>query len=245
MDGLVNRKDRQRLVDVTTRYKGFSGPVGVSGESLCWTLDFNISPMSSLLVQVQTEATTATSVPLPGAGLERRARALRQGASVFAGARVQALGYMMELDRSIRAGEAVRDFLLLPDPGSAIHPAHRFGDQMIAINQMIAIHLGVELRLLAFSSLVLTTFNASISFVALRMSLTSPRLALHGGTSRALIVVSILCLGIRSVNEGLSAHGLRRTCRGPRPKAQASNLDDSMPAAVISRRPLRRRLLSS
>lgn len=66
--------------------------------------------------------------------LERRSRALQQGAAVFAGARVQALGYMVESDRPIRAGEPVRDFVLLPDAGNLLHPAHRFGDQMIAVH---------------------------------------------------------------------------------------------------------------
>jgi len=66
--------------------------------------------------------------------LERRPHALQQGASVFAGARVQALGYMMESDHPIRAGESVQEFVLLPDAGNLLHPAHRFGDQMISIH---------------------------------------------------------------------------------------------------------------
>lgn len=66
--------------------------------------------------------------------LERRPRALQQGTGVFAGARVQALGYMMESDGPIRAGEPVHDFVLLPDAGHLLHPAHRLGDQMIAVH---------------------------------------------------------------------------------------------------------------
>ncbi len=51
----------------------------------------------------------------------------------FNGAAVQALGYMAEGDRPIAAGERVADFVLLPDRGNPLHPAHRFCDQMIAV----------------------------------------------------------------------------------------------------------------
>jgi hypothetical protein len=66
--------------------------------------------------------------------LERHPRALHEASSAFAGARVQALGYMMENDRPIRAGEPVQDFILLPGAGNLLHPAHRFGDQMIGVH---------------------------------------------------------------------------------------------------------------
>jgi len=66
--------------------------------------------------------------------LERRTHAVHAASSVFTGARVQALGYMMEADRPIRAGEPVQDFILLPEAGNLLHPAHRFGDQMIAVH---------------------------------------------------------------------------------------------------------------
>jgi len=75
--------------------------------------------------------------------LERLPHALPQGASLYAGARVLALGYMMETDQPVPSGKAVRDFLLLPDAGNALEPAHRFGDQMIAV------HLPQE-RVIAF-----------------------------------------------------------------------------------------------
>jgi hypothetical protein len=45
-----------------------------------------------------------------------------------AGAPVLALGYMFEKDRALREGEWVRDFVLLPEAGHILHPAHRFGD---------------------------------------------------------------------------------------------------------------------
>ena len=69
--------------------------------------------------------------------LERRRRALQQNARTFTGARIQALGYMMESDRPIPMGKSIREFVLLPDAGNLLHPAHRFGDQMIAVRLTI------------------------------------------------------------------------------------------------------------
>jgi hypothetical protein len=64
--------------------------------------------------------------------LERAKHALYAGA-VSSGALVRALGYMMDGDRPIRDGERVQGFVLLPDAGNPVHPAHRFGDQMIDV----------------------------------------------------------------------------------------------------------------
>lgn len=50
------------------------------------------------------------------------------------GKRVRALGYMMSGRRQLVEGQRVKDFILLPEAGDLIHPAHRFGDQMIAIH---------------------------------------------------------------------------------------------------------------
>jgi hypothetical protein len=62
---------------------------------------------------------------------------VREGGRPDAGPRtgvdVRALGYMMESDRVPRDGESVREFYLLPDAGNMFHPAHRDGDQMIAV----------------------------------------------------------------------------------------------------------------
>lgn len=52
----------------------------------------------------------------------------------FAGAPVRALGYMAEGDYAGGEGERVQDFVLLPDAGNMVHPAHRFGDQMVAVH---------------------------------------------------------------------------------------------------------------
>jgi len=58
--------------------------------------------------------------------------ALRQG-RFSAGAPVQALGYMVESDRPLHTGDPVRDFVLLPESGNILHPAHRIPDQMIEV----------------------------------------------------------------------------------------------------------------
>jgi hypothetical protein len=49
-------------------------------------------------------------------------------------AAVLALGYMVENDRSPHTGELVRDFVLLPEAGNILHPAHRIPDEMIAVH---------------------------------------------------------------------------------------------------------------
>jgi hypothetical protein len=66
--------------------------------------------------------------------LRDRPHALDAGSPLFVGAPVQALGYMVESDPASREGEWTREFVLLPEAGSLLHPAHRFGDQMIAVH---------------------------------------------------------------------------------------------------------------
>ena len=51
------------------------------------------------------------------------------GPTEYTDAVVQALGYMTEGDGPTLTGELIRDFVLLPEVGDALHPAHRFGDQ--------------------------------------------------------------------------------------------------------------------
>jgi hypothetical protein len=101
------------------------------------TAEVDISALTPVLPR------TGDYVILNWAELERdRPKALRQGAAVFTGARVQALDYMMESERPIRTDELVREFILLPDVGNLLHPAHRFGDQMIAVH----LHVGDEIE---------------------------------------------------------------------------------------------------
>jgi len=60
--------------------------------------------------------------------------ALNAGATRFSGELIQALGYMMDGVQPIAAGQPTERFVLLPDTGNLLHPAHRFGDQMIAVH---------------------------------------------------------------------------------------------------------------
>jgi hypothetical protein len=46
---------------------------------------------------------------------------------------IQALGYMVESNRSTHTGDWIRDFVLLPEAGTLLHPAHRIPDEMIAV----------------------------------------------------------------------------------------------------------------
>jgi hypothetical protein len=64
--------------------------------------------------------------------LLRAKHALRAG-RISSGATIRALGYMMAGDRPVHDGEIVQRFLLLPDAGSLVHPAHRYGDRMIEV----------------------------------------------------------------------------------------------------------------
>lgn len=62
--------------------------------------------------------------------------------TLHSGLEVRALGYMMDGEHVAREGEWVREFYLLPDAGHVFHPAHRDGDQMIAVH----IEDGVRVR---------------------------------------------------------------------------------------------------
>ncbi|HUE00864.1 MAG TPA: hypothetical protein VMR62_14940 [Bryobacteraceae bacterium] len=76
--------------------------------------------------------------------------ALIAGSSLFFGAPVQALGYMVEGDHAIVEGEWVLDFVLLPDSGNLLHPAHRFGDQMITVHLAPGAHVQFSGRALVW-----------------------------------------------------------------------------------------------
>ena len=66
---------------------------------------------------------------------------------------------MMEGERSIRTGQRVHDFFLLPQGGNLLHPAHRFGDQMIAVHLRSDIQVQFSPRSLVW---VAGTFRASL-----------------------------------------------------------------------------------
>jgi len=47
--------------------------------------------------------------------------------------RVRMLGYMMDGYTSIRDGESVEMFMLMPDAGQFLHPAHRIPEEMVEV----------------------------------------------------------------------------------------------------------------
>ena len=98
---------------------------------------FDLTPIVSRLDQ---------QVVLAWAELERPKNALKAD-QPSSGTRIRALGYMMEGARPAEDGERVQRFVLLPDAGSSVHPAHRFGDQMIDVQ----LKAGNEVRFCARS----------------------------------------------------------------------------------------------
>ncbi len=66
--------------------------------------------------------------------LRDQRHALDAGSAVATGAAVEVLGYMMESRQTQEEGQRVQEFTLLPEAGNPIHPAHRFGDQMITVH---------------------------------------------------------------------------------------------------------------
>ena len=58
---------------------------------------------------------------------------LNPASAELTGAAVRALGYMADGDKPIHAGDLIQDFVLLPEAGNLLDPAHRFGDQMIHV----------------------------------------------------------------------------------------------------------------
>jgi hypothetical protein len=88
-----------------------------------------------LAIVSTTEPDLSELVPIrqpPGGYVLLNWFALRQGRFSPAES-VQALGYMLESDQSAHTGDWVRNFVLLPDAGNLLHPAHRIPDQMIAV----------------------------------------------------------------------------------------------------------------
>ncbi|HLJ49244.1 MAG TPA: hypothetical protein VKU01_24695 [Bryobacteraceae bacterium] len=73
-------------------------------------------------------------VLLSWSNLARETRPVPSSLARLAGRRVQVLGYMMTGEHPPSNRRNVHDFALLPDAGTALHPAHRLGDQMIAVS---------------------------------------------------------------------------------------------------------------
>jgi hypothetical protein len=66
--------------------------------------------------------------------LQDQAHVLNTRLAIPTGTEVQALGYMLDNDRSTSKNQWVQDFVLLPEAGNFMHPAHRIRDQMIAVH---------------------------------------------------------------------------------------------------------------
>ena len=66
--------------------------------------------------------------------LQDQAHGLNTGTLIASGEEVQVLGYMLGSDRSTNKDQWVQDFVLLPEAGNLMHPAHRIRDQMIAVH---------------------------------------------------------------------------------------------------------------
>ncbi len=66
--------------------------------------------------------------------LQMHRNELNPASAELSGAAVRALGYMADGDSPIHTGDTVQDFVLLPEAGSFLDPADRFGDQMVRVH---------------------------------------------------------------------------------------------------------------
>jgi hypothetical protein len=82
--------------------------------------------------------------------LQNKPRVSKTGTVIPAETEVQALGYMMDGDRSIGKDQWVQDFVLLPEAGTLLHPAHRMRDQMIAVHLEDGTRIQFSLRALVW-----------------------------------------------------------------------------------------------
>jgi hypothetical protein len=126
------RARRVRKLEASSR-RALWSLIGLTA-AICLPTLFLISRPSGpdLFDLTPAEACSEGYVILAWPELERARHAMHTGA-ISSGTMIRALGYMMEGDRQVRDGELIQGFVLLPDPGSAAHPAHRFGDQMINV----------------------------------------------------------------------------------------------------------------
>jgi hypothetical protein len=97
-----------------------------------WAITATTQPDLSELSPLQAQTPEYTVLAWSSL-LRSHSKALDARSTIFPGASIKALGYMMDGARPIRAGQPTKSFVLLPDAGNIMHPAHRFGDQMIAV----------------------------------------------------------------------------------------------------------------
>jgi hypothetical protein len=66
--------------------------------------------------------------------LQAKRNELNSAAANLSGAKIRALGYIVDGDKAIHPGDLVQHFVLLPDAGNFLDPAHRYGDQMVSVS---------------------------------------------------------------------------------------------------------------
>jgi hypothetical protein len=98
-----------------------------------WAIVATSAEELSDLVPLKAEVEGYTLLGWPDL-IEKEPGTPSRSAGVREGAPVRILGYMMDSDSRNDLDEMVCDFILLPDAGHLLHPAHRFGDQMIAVH---------------------------------------------------------------------------------------------------------------
>jgi hypothetical protein len=99
---------------------------------IVWGIAATTKPDLSDLAPIQQSA--SPSILLGWSTLLRdQAHSGQTASAAHTGAHVRVLGYMVETTGAVSEGQSVRDFVLLPEAGHLLHPAHRFGDQMIAV----------------------------------------------------------------------------------------------------------------
>jgi hypothetical protein len=99
---------------------------------IVWAIAATTKPDLSDLVPIQQSPGPYFVLGWP-ALLHDNARSVQTPFVAHNGAQVRVLGYMVETNGAVSEGQSVRDFVLLPEAGHLLHPAHRFGDQMIAV----------------------------------------------------------------------------------------------------------------
>jgi hypothetical protein len=98
-----------------------------------WAITATTQPDLSELSPVTVETPEYAVLAWPSL-LRGHSNVQNAQSTIFPRASIQVLGYMMDGARPIRAGQPTKSFVLLPDAGNIMHPAHRFGDQMIAVH---------------------------------------------------------------------------------------------------------------
>ncbi len=105
----------------------------VSGVGICLVTSSSQTDLSDLTPVAQPAGSTPV---LSWASLLRDHRLVADaGEAPHAGMEIRALGYAMDPVGPLQDVDRVRAFVLLPDAGNLMHPAHRFGDQMVVARQ--------------------------------------------------------------------------------------------------------------